>query len=91
MRGWVHFYRGKSQRMGTLPILDGFYYIIEDFFEPKSDVVVTCQKHRSKHLDLNCIYRIFYKIAKKAEPKNEICLSDIRKHNLTVFSQAKDI
>ncbi|PQP33085.1 hypothetical protein C6A36_01085, partial [Desulfobacteraceae bacterium SEEP-SAG10] len=26
----------------------------------------SCQKHRSKHLDLNCIYRIFYKIAKKS-------------------------
>ena len=29
-------------------------------------LVVACQKHRSKHLNLNCIYRIFYKIAKKS-------------------------
>jgi hypothetical protein len=29
--------------------------------------------------------------AKKANPKNEICLSDIRKHNLTAFRQGKDI
>jgi hypothetical protein len=31
------------------------------------------------------------KNAKKANPKNEICLYDIRKHNLTAFRQGKDI
>ena len=33
----------------------------------------------------------FLQKCKKANPKNKICLSDIRKHNFTVFSQAKDI
>jgi hypothetical protein len=36
-----------------------------------------CQDNRSKNPNLNCIYRIFYKNAKKTNPKNEICLSDI--------------
>jgi len=53
--------------------------------------VVSYQDLRTKHFHQKFIYRIFYENAKKAKPKNEIYLSDIRKHNLTVFSQGKDI
>jgi len=44
-----------------------------------------------KAFQLNCIYRIFYKIAKKANPKNEICLSDIRKHNVFEITLTFDL
>jgi hypothetical protein len=56
-----------------------------------SKPLISCQKCKSKNLNLKFIYRIFYKNAKKVKPKNEIHLSDIRKHNLTVFSKGKDI
>ncbi len=42
-----------------------------------ADYMYSCQDRRTKHLHQKFIYRIFYKNAKKAKPKNEICLSDI--------------
>ena len=38
-----------------------------------SKVVISCHKHRSKHLNFNYIYRISYKNAKKASPEKRIC------------------
>jgi len=42
----------------------------------------TLPKAPAKTDCLKCIYRISYKIAKKANPENEICLSDIQKHKV---------
>ena len=47
-----------------------------------AELVFSCQDDRFRPLHLYCIYRISYKIAKKANPKNEIRLSDIRKHKV---------
>ena len=51
---------------------------------------ITCQEQRSKHFNLNSIYRIFYKNAKKAKAKNEICPSDIQKHNVFEIMPGRD-
>jgi len=55
---------------------------LNDGKEGYSRFKIPCQKCRFNQFHLKCIYRIFYKNAKKAKPKNEICLSDIRKHNV---------
>jgi len=39
-----------------------------------SQVVLSCHKHNLKWLYLDCIYRISYKIAKKANPANGFAL-----------------
>ena len=47
---------------------------------------ISCQKCRSKNLNLNCIYRIFYKNAKKEAPNYpRISIS----HNLNPFPGKK--
>jgi hypothetical protein len=38
---------------------------------------ISCQARRTKHLYQKCIYRIFYKNAKKANPKKRIYPYDI--------------
>jgi len=44
---------------------------------------------KAPRLKLHISY--FLQKCKKAKFKYEICLSDIRKHNLTVFNQKEDI
>jgi len=42
-------------------------------FKTKSDVVLTWHHDRFKHLNLQYIHRIFYKIAKKINAQTRIC------------------
>jgi hypothetical protein len=42
--------------------------------EPYSEIQISCHKHRFKHFNLQYIYLISYRNAKKAKPKNEIRL-----------------
>ena len=47
--------------------------------------VISSQSRMLRQLNEKFIYRIFYKNAKKANPKCEICLYDIRKHKVYEF------
>jgi hypothetical protein len=62
------FESSRGVLMGRLWVLE----IIPDF-------VLSCQNHKSKHLNLNYIYLISYKIAKKANPSRRVPL-DIQIH-----------
>ena len=47
--------------------------------------VLSCHKYRFKHLNLQYIYPISYKIAKKANPEKGFSQIEIRYHNLNLI------
>jgi len=62
----------------------------KDKFEKLYRRQITCQKFRFKNLNLNCIYRIFYKIAKRQIPAKKIrpienCIYAIRAKMSDIF------
>jgi len=55
------------------PTRNLWYHTIQHQNSCISRLVLSCQNHKSKHLNFNYIYRICYKNAKKANPMKWIC------------------